>query len=210
MNEDEVTPKLGGPAQPFTEPRKLRRSDLVLMRLPECFWKAGVELVTKPHLRKFLEDLPRHVRSGYSLLLLGETGSGKSTFAALLAKRATAWRFHTLWLSAWEFRKSQRENIEYEGQSALTLAQSMDVFVLDDVTADDLSDPIYGASDLTSFIKARAEAQRMTVVTLPRKHAFSEHLALSVPNLIQYEIEGGNLREKANDKLESAFTGGKL
>ena len=205
-------------------PRHLSREDLKRVGLPESFWRVSLKGVPEAYvqpLKRYMmhtsDDtlctlLCERVRSGQGLLIYGDPGVGKSSVAALIARRARAWRFTVYFTTATALREGRRGGYLFDSEEDRTVwdrAHEVDLLIMDDVTEQDLADRYYGQEELLSLLRVRAENDKTNIVTtrLPSSHAFVAELQSSVPGMGPFPMRGENRIRQQNADLYADLFG---
>jgi len=187
------------------EPMRLTRGELTRVGIPTPLQGVRLRDVSTPakeSLERYVgrgksEDLKERLAEGVGLWIHGQAGVGKSSVAAIVARRARAWRFrvHMVGVSVW--REARRGGVVYDvdlDQSVVDRCIEVDLLVLDGLTASDLEDRYHGEEALLSLLRARSEARKATLVTtsLPLTHPFAQRVIRGVQGLVPLEVSGSN------------------
>jgi DNA replication protein DnaC len=199
-------------------PRKLTARDLQSMRIPREFWMASVEGIPeqiREILGHFIEHVREHLGEGVSLLLRGNQGVGKTSAAAVIAKRARAWRFPVLFTTWRQIRDARRnpETTMYDPEAQKTLwarASEVRVLIIDDITADDVEDRYQGLDLLMSLLRDRAHEKLTTIITTrlaldptvpDYADSFPGIVIATIPGFAAFQVVGPNLTLRRNQGL---------
>jgi len=203
-----------GASPPPSKPRKLEAIDFERMRIPREHWRASMSEVLESYrapLERYMgeppcERLDRRARDGEGLLLYGEAGTGKTSIAAIVARRMRAWRHSVFFTTAVDLRAGRRHGHVFDaddGTSIWDRARTVDVLVLDDITEADLADRYYGEAALLAMLRERAASRRVNIVTtrLDVMHGFVQSLLSTVARLAPFGVEGENRTYGGNRDL---------
>jgi DNA replication protein DnaC len=170
-----------GDAEAYTVRRALK-----IARVPELYMEADWSKVRSPavkdwalgvHARTQKRSEPgplNHHLLGHGLLVMGPTGTGKSSAAALVARdtlaagRSVAWRYVPDLLDTLTSNPKER-------QAEIKRLSAVDVLIMDDFGVRDMADWEIGYLD--QIVEARYRIRRPIVVTtnLTREHLMADH-----------------------------------
>lgn len=181
------------------------------MNLPEAYWRAKIQNVAesvRPMVAKYLLNIDQIVAKGFGMLVLGETGVGKTGIAALVAKESRSRGYTVYFTTVWELRELIRSKIRFDDEmTMLQRAADVDVLVLDDLRPEDLSaSGWFPKAEIESLIKDRASQRKLTVVTtqmtLPKLKDVASGLMDSAEEcMVRVPVEGPNLRDARRQEL---------
>lgn len=139
-------------------------------RYTDVEWDDLQEVPQAAQLRRAGGRIGEVVESGFSLLLYGPPGSGKTQCAVLLVKDAIraghSAQVANLGMLATGVRESYNDDSEAEGEAeAIRRLASCDLLVLDDLGAGESSRAEVERRVLYQVTEARQNAQRITVIT---------------------------------------------
>ncbi len=153
--------------------RKLTDKDLDRMNLPGVFWRAQLAKVpeeAREVLTRYIENIDKWMAKGVGFLLLGGPNQGKTCAAAVVAKAAKARGKSAYFLRVGELRDAMKKDTMFsDDMSVHDRCKTVDLLVLDDLSAEDASLPYLNAVGLCDLILARGERFRTTVVTSASK-----------------------------------------
>lgn len=147
--------------------RKLTSEDLLSMRLPKHLWRHTHEDIRVVEGRSFsITYMRRMVHAGLpdGIYIHGPSGSGRSGFAAVIAKEAMRNDFSTLWVTADGLLRSYLEK-EWFSEDTLLFdrAKTVDLLVIDDFGKEPRG--AFEARLFENLIRERSSHRRATFVT---------------------------------------------
>ena len=147
---------------------KLTEQLLQYMNVPRKLWNAKLELVpvcARAEVAKYLKDFYEAAEEGYGLVLRGMPQTGKSSVAALVAKRARVLGFTVSFVTFFDLRELLRTEETLSGAPALDRCRDVDVLVLDGFSETDRPDRFAGEALLRSLVTTRGDRKQVTIVT---------------------------------------------
>jgi DNA replication protein DnaC len=194
----------------MSERRHLVREDLERMNLPEEFWLAKVQGVPESVLEpvvQYLSTIETFVQDGIGMLILGDTGVGKSGIAALACKEARCRGLTVFFASVWELREAIRSRMAFdEDQTVWERAQDVNLLVLDSLQKSDMSEMFLGGRSIADLLAHRAQRHRATVITTRMDaqtlaESFPELVAAGTGHWVILSVVGPNMRERQAEKI---------
>jgi len=156
----------------ITERRRERLGpeDMRLARVPESYWGARLDDFPDDYDGKreatiYVKKIVKFLQDGAGLVLNGPGGHGKTHMAISILKIAIAHNAYGLFLEAGSLQQAhfERSLEEFEGQSLVERAQSVDLLVLDDLGAEHVSE--FSSRLLENLIRHRGNRNRSLLVT---------------------------------------------
>lgn len=177
--------------------RKLTDNDLDRMNLPATFWRSQLAKVA-PEARevftRYIGSIDKWMAKGVGFLLLGESGTGKTSAAAVLAKAAKARGKSAYFTRIGELRDAMKKDTMFsDDMSVHDRCKTVDFLVLDDLNLEDATLPYLNAVGLTDLVLSRGERYRTTVVTSPcetLQERFPRLFSSAANYLVPVEITG--------------------
>lgn len=192
--------------------RKLTEHDLIRMRLPEAFWRArldGIQGDARGVAERYVDKIEDWVRRGVGFLVTGSPGTGKTGFAAVLAKAAKASSKTVYFTRMSELRDAVKDGAEFsEDEAVLERCRSVDFLVVDGVQKEDATAPYFGAPHLVDLVMLRGDRRRATVVTMAitedemKATAFSRLRVSCSSYLPSLVLRGDDLRKKQAEDIQ--------
>ena len=140
--------------------------------IPEMYWDRSWEDYKRlgeirDHTRKYAETLQKVVRTGASVLMYGNNGSGKTGLATEILKVAVAEQFYRvrfitihemleLYKSGWKSDVSRRD---------FSNLRSSDLICIDEMTGEYVNRPDFVSSVFNLIVKYRASNRKATIIT---------------------------------------------
>lgn len=154
--------------------RELTTTDLVVMHLPRRYWDARLRLMSEDSkareiLNRFESDVVQVMSTGKPSMFwfFGESKTGKTSAAAIMAKIASAHRYMTFFLSASDIQNHFRNDklTEDEYHTTRDRAYSTDLLVLDGFgRGSSITNP-FAKADIEALLSHRQSALKPTIVT---------------------------------------------
>lgn len=169
------TPSESSPAKLSPAGRQGQRADLKNARVPDLYLEARWDLVRSPAVKQWADGVAARCRRrseaagppnfglwGHGLILLGPTGTGKSSAAALVAEaaveaeRTVAWRYVPDLCDILTSNASAR-------QTEIRRLSHVDLLILDDFGVREIADWEVGYLD--QIMEARYRSRKPVVIT---------------------------------------------
>lgn len=145
------------------------REEYEVMMLPPSLWGVTQEELTpstKPVLDKLIDDAATYCRKGYVLVIYGGPGTGKSSAAAVVAKKTMETGIRALWTCPGMLRDAVRWELDYNSQrSYLFHTQQVSLLVIDDLVEADFDYKQYGRNEYRDLLRRRSSYGKSTIVT---------------------------------------------
>jgi len=186
------------------------------MNLPKEFWRAKVQQVSasvQPAVERYLLRIREMVAKGAGLLICGDSGVGKTSVAALIAKESRARGYVTFFVGIWELREAIRSRVMFDdGVSILDRCREVDVLILDGLREDDAKELYLGERTLEELISYRKARHRVTIVTTCMSMrdisaALPGFYNATVGALVPLLIAGENKKIRAHEDLVKEILG---
>lgn len=138
------------------------------MELPNRFWAASIKDVSdfpaRAAFTRYWQAAPLHVSKGRGLYLHGPLGTGKSTMAALVAKRVSQYGIMSLWIRMRDMVGVCVENKMYsDTESYLERIQSVPLLIIDEVI---IHEKIrFSEEHLEEVVRHRVDKTLATIIT---------------------------------------------
>lgn len=190
--------------------RKLQDTDFQRINLPPDFWAPKLDRVPKEALapiRNYLLNEAEMIADGLGFVLLGETGVGKTSIAAMLSIQAYRLNRSVFFITVSDLREMVRHRIAFDQTtSILERCREVDFLVLDNLRPEDAKEVPLDATALEGVLESRTHWKRPTVITSRMR---LEEFGVVYPNIMEvlrarspvFTITGENQREadqKAN------------
>jgi DNA replication protein DnaC len=149
---------------------KLRKEHMMLMRLPPRFWKASLEGILSPELKKvtsiFIDGVHEHLDDGVGFLFYGNNGIGKTGAACVIAKAVRRTGASVFYTTAESLRQAVlRNEVFSEFQSTDDRAHTAELLVLDDLGKEHSGSTGWSETYWENLIRVRNASKRSTIVT---------------------------------------------
>lgn len=182
--------------------KEIDRRKIERARIPKQFWTClGSEISTEwAVVHGLIAHFEREVSRSFTLFLHGGPGTGKTGAGVVILKNAMLLDgvFPTLFLPAWRYREVSRNREMFDDtQTYVDRARTVSVLLLDDLTADDLADKMFGADFFRFLITLRAQALLSSVVTTRLPSSDISDMIGSVDNFIDVDTGQSNRRLSA-------------
>jgi DNA replication protein DnaC len=190
--------------------RALSPPDFERMNLPREFWRAkvsGVQEGVRHTVERYLLRIREMREKGIGLLIHGDSGVGKTSIAALVAKEGRARGFTVLFTGVWELREMMRSRVMFEeGTSIQDRCREVDILVLDALGPEDAAEPWVNEKFLADLVNYRRSYRKVTIITsrLPMdvlKSAMPSLLDAVIGALVPLKVVGENLKFRRHDEL---------
>jgi len=171
--------------------------------LPEKYWSATITKIPEgPHKHGFLEfwkDAPNHIDSGRGLFLYGPNGTGKTSMAALIAKRAAQFGLIGYWVRHETLINECMEGTDFDGRvTCAERAALVPLLIIDEVIIRENAK--FKEAHLEEVIRDRVDKKKATIITSNydpttvqgRTHSLASILHESV--FWQMHVPGDDLR----------------
>jgi DNA replication protein DnaC len=164
-------------------------------------------------LRRYADSAVDNVLEGLGLLVWGDFGHGKTHASVGLLKKVMAYRATGLFLETSRIQRMvfDKEQMETTERPVLTVAENVDILVLDDFGAEHSSE--FSQSLVAALVRYRCTRRKATILTTnidPGKLAvaYSEGL-MSVLSECVYPVRVGGKNWRAAEalKLRAKFEG---
>lgn len=160
---------LGRSSISATRVRALNGADMERAGVGSRYWNATLGSVPADcwhagFLRKWIEDLPAHVREGRGLILYGDYGTGKTSLTVVIIKEVLARGGTALKVSALDLAKYAIEATPFdEDETIMRRMASVDLLVIDDLAAEHES--AWSRSVVEKVVRQRVENRGSLVIS---------------------------------------------
>lgn len=140
-----------------------------VMHLPSKFWGAVQDSIPKLALNvltKLIDDADTYCRRGYVMVVYGSPRSGKSSAAAVVAKKTMETGLRALWSTPSMLQDAVRWDFDFsQDRTYLFHAKQVSLLIIDDLSDADYGNKYFTQKDYRDLIVRRAENGRSTIIT---------------------------------------------
>lgn len=138
------------------------------IELPKKFWSSSIHKVSEfPGKASFISywtEAPKHIAKGGGLFLYGPNGTGKSSMAALVAKRAAQYGTMSLWIRMRDLVSACVENRPFSASETYDeRTKSVPLLIIDEVIIHDRIR--FSEEHLEEVIRHRVDKNLATILT---------------------------------------------
>ena len=198
------------------EPRKLKRSDMERMHLPEKLWRVTVggigDEAVRSNVSRYMDNFDLMKERAAGLFLSGESGVGKSAIAALIAKHARARGCSVHFITVHELKEAVRYRTKFDGeQMMIDRCRQVDVLILDDLCLEDLGGYGLPYHTLEELVATRGSRNRITLITtqlgVDELGDMAPVLETTQDCMVFFPVVGPNQKQQQQEELSGMIFG---
>lgn len=188
--------------------RKLQVTDLERMNLPDKFWTVKIQGVQEPArevVANYLRKIHKMLSDGIGMLIEGGDGVGKTSIAALALKVARSYGYTGFFDYVWQLRNLIKERVDFDDEtSILGRCREVDLLVLDDFSAADMTAAFFGFKDVEALVKYRAGYRKATIITVNPDVGSKVQLlcGIATGRMVELGVTGVNLLDERHKQIQ--------